>query len=532
MAFMSRLCVCLLALCAAAVGCTLIFNEDDKQCTTNDDCRKRGGVAFQYSQCDTTRHVCVSAITPKDGGEEVSTGCKVHTDCTPQGPFACVLGECRNLKTNACPEVFRTDALNHSEAYGIGIIAKGYGAAQEDLLGQALSKAALVAHDQFSSAAPALSPATGARTFVVRCDENQLQAAFDHLSNLGVNVIVGPQLSENAFPLIDAAGNNKSVLILPVADDPRLEQGNPLGAATYGTIWGVRPNRRREVKFVKTALEKAGELLAAAFPTDFTELRVAYVIGTDPASKALQSELSLPTNSQTFQLTTSAELAQTIASQNPLPNLIVASSDADPWNLIIQNIESAWPAAEAKPWYVLRDRWDRVLLDVGEGFVPRRILGITFARSDNAELAYKKFVGLFKSRFQNNVPQPKAEYGYDAMSLAMMGAFLWRTSEAPPDPGRLMKLQLWPTLVPPGPSSILDDFVDSVGKAQIGTQSIADFFGASGDLDLDGVTTTPSEDAVLFCLPKSGLAYCNVGLTFSRVDGSASGDLDPACDCF
>lgn len=330
---------------------------------------------------------------------------------------------------------------------------------------------------------------------------------------------------------LSEASQDSEILILPTADDPRLQQGQNLMWGQQGFDWALRPNRLNEMQFLEPALLKAGALLASVYPAQFTQLSVAYVVGTDPPSQSMTSHLVLPAGSRLFPLNTVDGLATAIVNATPLPNLIVASSDADPWDQIIQAIEQRWPSGQPKPWYVLRDRSPAILQAVQQGSLPRRVLGVALKRSPEAQLAYERFLSSFKSSYLQT-PPPKAEYGYDAMSLGLLGNLLFALHKLSSPDNEALKTALLPMFVPPGPAVEVGDFRSSVPEALQGSGSAEDFYGASGDLDFESASLSPKEDAVLYCLPKTGMEYCDTGFVFSAQDGHSSGSLDPTCACF
>lgn len=525
-------------------GCSLILHEDAKQCSTDADCTSRSGAQFQYSKCDLTRNVCVSSISTDagDAGDGGNVQCKTNEDCLVNGQPAalCISQKCVQLAENSvCPETYygptTNTVLQYPDAYGIGIVGLGYGATNDDLLGAALGNAEHLAYEDFRTDVATFNPSSAAHVFVVRCDEASLTAALKHLQDLGVNLIVGPQLSDDALQLLGGGEASFSfTYFMPVADDPRLEAGTLSDELSLGNVWGMRPNRNRELNFLTPMLEAAGQFLAQKLPTQFSTLHVAYVLGSDAASQALQG-LTLPPNSVTVQYTDASSLAQKLTTEPTLPNLIVASSDVDPWTQIIPTIENAWPNS-TKPWYVLRGRPSGI--EALDPTLPRRILRIALARSQNAQSAYNTFAAHYTTVYGSD-PTPEAEYGYDAMSMALITSFLWHaTPSHDPDIGKFAKLVELPIFTGPGADVDMVPFATSVAKSQIAVATTAggktlNLYGASGDLNFDATQLTPSESAMFYCSDSttSQLTFCDLGLRFSPVDGSMSGTVNAQCHC-
>jgi ABC-type branched-subunit amino acid transport system substrate-binding protein len=499
------------------VGCTLLYGDAPiGQCSTDAECEFSGTSGYR---CDLTQRVCVSSLqnsTPSSDFRECRRpGVDPIMECGPQGCGIPSSEDCACLN----------GAWQEKDAALVGVIAP-------ETLATATGARVLIPYvtrweralalglDEWSQSSSAgLLPRTGRPLAVLYCNSNGdpliAKRAMTHLTRVA-NALAVITLADGDTVAVrdDAIASNRGVIC------SLCYQQHP-GEAN-DTVWQIVP------PLVAQATLAAWRINELASQEDSAEaVTVATVVQNYPGFEELASEVerrvSMLSKSQPIRVQGSVQSIIDVQ-----PDVIFVAMDAD-FGGFISAIEAAWPAAEARPAYVLGYLNQELgLLTAfvgGNDDLRRRISGTGWWPGAGVSSNLARLEERFRARYGGRVGQ--TQYGYDAFYVAAH-AIAWADRRAvvaaPSVAIALGHLQSGPA-IDVGPDGISD------ALAEFALGQDINLVGSSNQLDWDSATRATRSDVTVWCLSRDPDGSLRLVDSAGPVWHAATGEVTGQYEC-
>ncbi len=270
----ARLAGCTAAVAAAlwASACSLLYDLDTAQCSTNLDCTNRGE-GFEFL-------ICIDSLCQVDPED-----CTTHAECLDRpgqfGATACVDRRCEDLTTAECPVVLPQDDLylEHLREDPQTLILGGFAQIEAaSLTGLALRNYDLALTELYNEQQGLPGASTPRRVIMVACDNSfessaELDASMVHLADtLKVPGIASALLADDLQRAFQSKGlPNEIFFMSPLDADSTLTT-----LQDSGLVWFTLPGSESISRAYKPLLERTLAHLSLTEPA-----RVALVVATD-----------------------------------------------------------------------------------------------------------------------------------------------------------------------------------------------------------------------------------------------------------
>jgi branched-chain amino acid transport system substrate-binding protein len=524
--------VCLGSL-ALLASCSLVVDDDPKQCETTADCTAKGG-AFVGSICSP---------------QKVCSPCTTNAQCLAGGKVAtCVRadGRCHELFTPECSDLVRgpssdddTKALLAKEnILVIGALLKDDGA--RDVHEQRLNSMKLALGDiLLAGGIPSDSGPQSIAALVCDSADEPLIRSTKHLAeDLKVPVIIGPSFSGRVI----RAANEVTVkagtlLIAPSATSPAITS-----LADDGLVWRTAPSDALQAVPLRLQIPALEQSLRARYPA-IKDVRLAVMVKGDAYGTAL-SGLLVPSAGEApvllngKPLDPSAPYFRSIvyppetgpreedrtALKEFAPHIVALLGTTETVSGIIAPLESSGAAAGWNPGilpeYVFSDGGKgEVLLDAARSSpnLAARVRGTVPAYRGPV---YDAFVSAYRGAFG---AAPTAFGTAGTFDAAYLTAFSLATLDGKQPTGALLAQGL--SRIVSGPQ-VEARFTELAGAfASLRSGASINFSGASGTLDFDLATGEAVADIDVWCVSTAsgGPAFASSGVFYAGATKTVEG---------
>ena len=497
----------LVALALGAAACSLVVVGSDVQCETTADCVNRG---FPKTAVCTSDKVCSD---PAAGG-----ACVTNADCTARNGGKTAICRksdktCVPLLTIDCFQTFGPVEDDDAILLGSVLSLKGTNASS----GLAELNSAALAREEFQNTVVGLPGGTGGKPrqlAILGCDDSgdndTAQRAANHLVDLGVPAILGPDSSGLVTAVANSVTNPKKVMLI----SPAATSASLSGLSIY--LWRTSPSD------VIQAIPLEGTIndLEAAYKAKYAvaKVKLALVYKDDSYGQGLYNTITKtlkingvpvgdPTNAGFFKPVqypgNAADQAATVAALTAFaPNVVAFFGTNEAVSQILSPLEAAWPTGGTpppRPFYTLSDGGEvQEVLDAckGNDALRTRIRG-TVPGTRNPLFQQ------FSLRYQGKYGKPADVFGmagsYDSVYLL---AYAIASLGGKPIDG---------TSIAGGMSGLVGGLKTEVGPGGIktaiqtlGSGSKIDIDGASGPLNFDLNLHEAVSDIDVWCVSKDG----------------------------
>lgn len=402
----------LILVAAALTACSVVFNFDADQCSSDRDCTARGG---QFAQSTCERGVCRSLND--------QAHCSLNADCS--GPTLCKAGKCVNITSSDCPIVAGEQSLRAAEPIVFGAYAP------LPPLNPAVSNEFRnyeLAVGEFNSEAGGLvgGPNGARRPFaVVTCqtttDTNAIDRSMNHLiDDVGVAGIIAALSPETLRVAFETHAHQSGVFLLGLY----LADSVIVNEVDDGLLWNLIPDAKSMSGVYKPLFARIEQYLNLGAP-----LRVAFVEGTRRVSTdladAVAESVTFSGDFRRFKLPPAEEDPQaatnivTTLLTDQKPDLIVSFAGDDFLQRVLPPLESSWKtlAKTPLPFYVLSptDPFGTALstyVQSNQGML-KRALGVNIESAADKTL-YNQYIGRFLKAYPAAQNYESLETFYDA----------------------------------------------------------------------------------------------------------------------
>jgi hypothetical protein len=506
----------LLALVALSAACTVVLARERRQCQIDADCVDLG---FREALC-SNEGLC-RGVNVRQTDAAQPTSCRTNADCRTilaEGVGRCVSNACISLVNEDCTEVY--GATDRDDATFVGVLTPTKGPAQS--LGRTTANIVRVAIESYATTVAGSSGLSAQPIVAVACDETtNVGRAIDHLAGaVGARAIIGP-LDEQRFLDVTAAATTRRIpFFSPYASSRALAERSGKG----GLVWSCSPSALDAERFFADAL---APVKAAVLTRDGRNLTSALVFAAkDPASSRLADAI---TTTYGGSLSSVRKIEYDSPLQGAAPDypklaafatgttaydlVVSASPGTGDFGQILKEIEGAWPAGRARPYYLLWQRNTRVAINAAVTLsgtsggthraIHERVFVIDNARPDTT--FYEDALSNFRAKVSGPVPVPdeKNELAFDcgyvvayALHAAQRGG-----NVALENVGGAQIQEAIVRLSTDGARTHglgVDPIAEAFPALNLG-QAI-DVYGASGPLDFDIVRGSPRAGGELWCL--------------------------------
>ncbi len=494
-----------------------------------------GGVAYGAS---VLRHATTTTSAA------VASGCASNASCVASHggePWVCRASDhaCVALASEDCTPRFEPADLRSDDTVWLGALLPAKGPLAEDL-GKMNLDGADLARTEIASATSALSGSNASvhvrRIAIVACDDSvdPMRAARHLVDDVGVPAILGFRSGKE---VIDVAGSfliQRRVLTMSTLTQSsaitRLPQPPDLPRMVWRSTNNFESSGVAAAHFIHDVLEPA----AGAKPTRVLLVRDDNTVSLLPFAETFYRTLVINGRPAVENGTSYAEV--TLAADDPShaaearvlaasPTVVVLLADKSRAAPLVDAVEGRWPAATARPVYVIAEESTAILHDFMGASAKRRHRVFSIS-----SVAVPTTTGRFLMRFEAAHPgeatpmiNPGATYdGFYALAYATFAAGA-RAVTGPTLAEGLARLATPGHRIESGPTDLF------AGITTLTRGESIDLDGPSGQLDFDPATGELTSDFSLLCpgLVETGETSGDVesGVVFHATDRSTTGTL-------
>ncbi|WP_394839214.1 ABC transporter substrate-binding protein [Pendulispora rubella] len=532
-----------------ASGCTVIFNDDDRQCDGNASCARFPGTYCSDSNiCVPTEGYCTKNVECLDRNPGKTVICrKDQNRCVELPVGACngLIGDANDLKNDDTVILGFVDPIVDPKYTPIGL-------AQQNAVELALRE---VMKGPTSGLPPIRAGAASRPLVYVKCDENptSLAATFNHLiDEVKVPAIIGPTFSGDVLTIANTkALPTKTLLISVSASSPLL---TTLPSRDPRLVWRTVPTDYLNAKVLATfipnyiepelkdsssgTVKPAGAQMKIAvvhkgdaFGTGFE--RAVYqqlTFNSKSAEANAQAGNYVPVNygdpndpNNTNPAAKYAAAVRSVVDANPPPHLVVFLATAEVNKNVFQQIEAQWKRTDYRPKYIFATAAPKTkeLTDIigANQDLRSRVIG---TEAGTTSALFSQFQTLYTG--QNfTTGGPPTFYTAAAYDAAYMLTYAVAAVGSNPLTGESIA-RGFEKLVPSGVGVDVGD-TSAIPSAfhELAEGRNIDLNGATGPLNFDVSTGDAETDIQVWCVSAGSGSFASTGLFYNSNTKALSG---------
>jgi len=397
---------------ALSSACTVVFEVEKEQCSTDDDCQDRGG-EFADSVC--VAGFCRGLATP--------TGCQSNAECT--GTQMCIEQECTKITNLDCPMVINEQNLRSETPIVYSIFSPIDGLDPDNTVDIKNYKLAIEEFERELPGGP-----DGLHPFAALiCDSRKTETAMPHaIEKVRVPAVVAGLSTDDLTTSFEKVGRPNGVFFLsPYDADSTLTS-----IKDDSLIWHMLGSAADLAPAYVPLMTRIESHLAAAEP-----LRVAMVEGNEIFELDLADAVAgtmkiggvVANANPSFARyeispedpTKAALVVQKLLTQHR-PHVIISAAGEDFMNTVLYPVEQGWNAVNpglSPPFYVLsmENRFSGQLVNLvkakGSSF-QSRLLGINYASAEDLTLK-QAYLQRYGKMYPNDTDYEGYENHYDTI---------------------------------------------------------------------------------------------------------------------